>query len=780
MDYQPSTINHQPESMSLSGINFSGLSSGIDTESIINQLLRIDRQPMVALQKKQQKIQQQQAGIGQISAILSGMQVAATALDSLSSFALVSGTSSDESVATITAESGAQPGIHTLQITQLAQAHRLASAAQSSQTAALGASGQIVINGKAINIAATDSLQAIAANINSAQAGVNAGIISTAANSYTLVLTSSNTGAANAIRLSDTAGGTILQSALGFIGPATSVRSPITNGAASELFSDSSTSIGTLLGLTSPQAGTIQINGTGVSIDFATDSLTSIANKINTAGIAGVNASVVTTTDPASGANRVQLQITGASTPSFTDSNNILTNLGVLQNSFSNQVAAGKDAGFIIDGLSATRSSNTLTDVISGVTINLLKDTGAPTASITISADTDTIKQNIKTFINQYNQLVSAVNNLASYDPQSQATGPLFGDVTVQNVVNSVTDILTGAVTGLTGSNTMLSQIGITLDSTGTLNLNESDLDAALSSNLQGVARIFQAAGVAADSGISFISSTDKTKPGGSAGYAVNITQLASQASVTAGTTHTANDNPSTETLTFTGGQFGANGRTLLLNSNSTLDDIISQINGDSMISRVLTASQVGGQLTLTAKQYGSAYNFTVVSSQAAAANNSGIGNTPVSATAVDVAGTINGEAATGNGQFLTGSAGNPNTDGLQIRVTSTTTGDHGTITFTKGLADQIKYYAQSATDYINGSLTLYNNSLSDEVNDISSEISDMQSRLSNEETYLRRQFTSMETALAQLKAAGSGLSALAGLTNTSSHSSSSSSSSSQ
>src|SRR5262249_15130997 len=94
---------------------------------------------------------------------------------------------------------------------------------------------------------------------------------------------------------------------------------PIANGAASGLFSDSATSIGTLVGLTAPQSGTVQINGTSVSIDLATDSLSSIAGKINGAGIAGVTANVVATTDPVSGASRQQLQITGASgTPSFT------------------------------------------------------------------------------------------------------------------------------------------------------------------------------------------------------------------------------------------------------------------------------------------------------------------------------------------------------------------------------------------------------------------------------------------------------------------------------
>jgi len=747
--------------MSLSGINFSGLGSGIDTESIIQQLLKLQQRPITVLQQRQQQIQAQQTGINQVSAILAGFQAAAAALDNLTSFSLVKGSSADTTIATVTAESGAQAGSHTLQVTQLAQAHRLGSAALSSQDDALGVSGQVVINGKAINVSATDSLQTIASNINSAKVGVNASIVSTTTDSYTLVLTSANTGTANTISLSDTAGGAILQTTLGLIGAGTSIRSPITNGAASNLFSDSSTSVGTLLGLTAPQSGTIQINGTNVAIDFATDSLSAIATKINNAGITGVTASIVTATDPVSGASKQRLQITGSSTPTFTDANNIMTNLGILQNTPTQQLTAAKDATFVLDGLNITRSSNTVTDVLSGVTIKLLKDADSPTTQIDITSDIDTIKQNIQTFVNQYNQLVRTVNNLASYDSETKVTGPLFGDVTVQNVVNSVTAVLTGSIQGLTGSKTLLSQIGITLDSTGILNVNEADLTAALESNLSEVARIFQAAGVATDSSIAFISSTEKTKASTSAGYAVEITQLATQAGLTAGTAHTADDNPDVEVLTFTGTQFGASGYTINLNANSTLDGIISQINADKTLSNVVKASRSGNQLVLTARQYGSDYNFTVVSSQAAAANNSGIGNTPVSATGLDVAGTINGEAATGKGQFLTGNEGNSTTEGLQIRVTSTTIGSKGTLTFTKGVADQIKFLAQDATDFIDGSLTLYSKALGEQVTDIQEQITRLQEQIKDEEVRLRTQFAAMEAAVTRIRSSASGLSQL-------------------
>src|SRR5262249_22560584 len=151
------------------------------------------------------------------------------------------------------------------------------------------------------------------------------------------------------------------------------------------------------------------------------------------------------------------------STPTFTDASNILTNLGVLQNSVTTQLVAAKDATFKLDGMDITRSSNTISDVISGVTLTLLKDSGSPSTQITVASDTETIKKNIQTFVSQYNQLSKTVGNLSQFDPDTLVGGPLFGDVITQGLMDSITDIFTGSVSGLSGSRVTLAQIGIKL-----------------------------------------------------------------------------------------------------------------------------------------------------------------------------------------------------------------------------------------------------------------------------------------------------------------------------
>src|SRR5579884_983017 len=201
--------------MSISGINFSGLSTGIDTEQIIQQMLQIDKRPEELMKNQQALLQQRQAAYNSVSAQLLGLQAAAGTLDSLRAFDLVTASSSDSTVATVTAQTGAQTGAHDITVTTLAKAQKLSSAAQSSQTSPLNFTGQIIINGKAINVQASDSLQTLAANINAVQAGVSASIISPSPNQYYLTLGSNNTGLQGQISISDTAGNTFLGATLG-------------------------------------------------------------------------------------------------------------------------------------------------------------------------------------------------------------------------------------------------------------------------------------------------------------------------------------------------------------------------------------------------------------------------------------------------------------------------------------------------------------------------------------------------------------------------------------
>jgi flagellar hook-associated protein 2 len=152
-----------------------------------------------------------------------------------------------------------------------------------------------------------------------------------------------------------------------------------------------------------------------------------------------------------------------------------------------------------------------------------------------------------------------------------------------------------------------------------------------------------------------------------------------------------------------------------------------------------------------------------VTSNLTAGADNSGIGSAGAAVNGLDVAGTINGEAATGSGQFLMGNTGNATTEGLQIQYTGNTTGAVGSVTLNRGIASLLSYRMESFTDSVNGLLTSVDRALTDQIEDLNDRITSTQERLAVREETLRKRFTAMEEAIGRLNAQSSQFGAVFG-----------------
>lgn len=748
--------------MATSGINFSGLISGMDTESLIQQIIQVESRRKTVWSNQQAQLTQRLSSLQALQAQLLGFQSAISQVTVQTAFKSATATSSSESVARVTANSEAAPGAYLLEVSQLATNHKIGTSAHASSSDALGLSGSFVVNGKQVTVVASDNLRDIAARINNAKAGVTASVLSVSSSEHYLVLTAQNSGASNAISLNDLGSDNVLQS-LGLVTATTSLKNPITNGAQSDKFADTSTAIDTLMALTNAPSGTIQINGVNIAIDLASDSLNAIASKINGAS-AGVTASVVTADD--NGTTRYRLQITGASTPTFTDDQHILETIGILKSGYGNELVQAKDAQFKIDNMSLTSSTNVLTNIIQGVTITLMDAdaTNPKRTTITVSRDIGSIKNAIQGFVKAYNDTIDLIKKYDYFDTETYETGPLFGNATVNALVSDLMATVSGTVAGLTSDMSMLAQVGITLDPTGSgkLVLKDSEMENALNNRLEDVERLFRVMGSTSDPRLTYVIATSKTKATGTP-LIVQITQVATQAQATATVAQTQ-ASTTTERLTFSGALFNNTEYSITLNAGNTIDDTIVQINADATLSRYLVASKdANGRLVLTSKLYGAKAAFTVVSDQAAASDNTGIGSAPISVQGQDVAGTINGEPATGDGQFLTGNSGNATTDGLQIRVTATTTGIIGTVTVTRGIADQVFQLVQRFTDSINGTLTDETKNIQQQIDEIKQRISAFDEAMRRRANDLRAQFTRMETALNKMRNDAMRLTALLG-----------------
>jgi len=245
-----------------------------------------------------------------------------------------------------------------------------------------------------------------------------------------------------------------------------------------------------------------------VNLTSANDTVAGLAAAINSAtGNPGVTATVITGTD---GAHLIlSSTLTGAANSiqvAETDGGTALSALTYSTASTTNYIenTPAQDAAFSISGINHTSASNTVSDALSGVTLNLLATTAAGTGAgssvnLTVANDTAAITTNIGAFVTAYNALESSIASLRSYDSTTHTAGPMLGDALLTGIQNEVRSVLYGLVNTGSAAYTSLASVGITTKSDGTLNFNSSKLQTALTAAPSAVSALFSGAnGVAA------------------------------------------------------------------------------------------------------------------------------------------------------------------------------------------------------------------------------------------------------------------------------------------
>ncbi|HRJ27205.1 MAG TPA: flagellar filament capping protein FliD [Fimbriimonadaceae bacterium] len=754
----------------MQGISFNGIGSGLDTQSLIRQLISIEQIPIQRMQAQQRALNARMSAVDQFNSALKSLATSAGLLNNAASFNPVRANSSDSSVATISAGAGASAGVYQLEVMRLAQSQKIASnvnglesTTKSLQDMGLwNGNGNFVINGKGISVAATDTLTTLAQKINSANAGVTASLIDGGAGKAYLSLTSNSTGEANRMQLSDVGADGVL-SQLGIVSGAVSIREPIVGGAASSRFSSNSTALGAMTGSTGIFSGTVTV-GTGSITVSGSDTLQSIADKINNpANGTGATALVTSTTE--NGVTRHRLEITGTTT--FGNEGNFWQNLGVTQRAMGNTLVAAQDAEFKLDGVTLKSATNSVTTVIPGATLTLLKAdvTTPPKTTLSMTRDNEQIKKNIKGFVEAFNNVVDYIDQTTSFNKETFQSGPLFGDAMVQQFENSISTMLFNNVTPDGAKFRNLTQLGFALDDKGKIKVDEAVLDKAIAEDVDAVSAVLRSTGSTTGADLSFIAGTNKTKSSSAAGYNIQINQAATKGSII-GAKSQDSANPLAETLTFNGGLFGNQPINIILNAGNDLAATIQQLNNDSRLKDLILAENDNGKLKITSKRFGSPGDFTVVSDQEADTNNSSIGFGGLAGTytaGLNVAGTINGEAATGSGQLLTGNSGNENTEGLQIMYTGSATGNLGTVRYTSALASRTGNLLDSFTDTVNGLTSATSTGIKSQIDQLSSSIESLTSQITVKQETLRRKFAVMEQTLSQLQGQSNRLGAIAG-----------------
>ena len=154
--------------------------------------------------------------------------------------------------------------------------------------------------------------------------------------------------------------------------------------------------------------------------------------------------------------------------------------------SFSTQQSAA-NASLVVDGTTFARATNTVTDIIPGVTLSLAAGTSGSTANIVVNRDDSQVKTKITDFVSAYNNARSKLRSLSS----AEDAGALKSDSVFKNLTKSIHDIVLNTSSTPGTSVVRLSDIGISIDKTGVLNVASSTLDEVLKNNLSDVIKIF-------------------------------------------------------------------------------------------------------------------------------------------------------------------------------------------------------------------------------------------------------------------------------------------------
>ncbi|MBA4397183.1 MAG: flagellar hook protein [Syntrophus sp. (in: bacteria)] len=867
----------------------SGLSSGFDWRSMIDQLISIERRRVELVSTKKTNQEQKLAEWQSLNTRLLALKTAASGLKSSSDFNVFKSAMTTDSASvkasdllTAAASATASVGSYTLKVNNTATAQKLSSASFTVSSAALGAgyAGDILINGKAIQITAADTLISLRDKINNANSGadptgVTAGLTSYGAGDHRLVLTSATTGAAGIGLLNG--GATDILNLFGFADTGRTAKNHLAGGDRTDRFISSTESIRSLLGLTTAQtagAGEIVINGQAVgAIDLSTDTLSTLQTKFTNAGL---TASI--TTETKDNKTYYRLMVAGASN-TYTDKNNILETLGMIRGGVSDvagvtgdiantsagavitantlikdidgytgyldtdyilmegtdtdgvsvpgdtrlelsdattvadllskiesvfgdvtasitgdgrimvvdntpgasplavkvgtknfggtaddtlkfdadgdlgnavtvrkrQLVAGADASVTVDGVTVTRATNTIDDILTGVTLDLLKADAGTTVTLNIGRDIDALMAKINTFVTSYNNIAAYIRTQTSYDEtKRQAGGILFADGTLASVKSDLTSILTRSVKGVAANYATLGLAGVSVGRDGQLVVDDSKLRGFLNTNFSDIQKLFSATGTTGTGTLAYITHGIDTKEGE---YTVHIDTAATRStSAPSDSTGLSGD----ETLTITAGSASA---TVNLTGGMTMTQIVNAVNSE--LSKGLYAVNVtasadsGGRLVLTHNSYGSDSAFSIQQQN----NLLWTGGDQAVNNGLDVAGTINGEAATGKGQTLTGNIGEANIAGLVVKYTGETGGaDVGTARLSFGVAELFNRTLFHVTDSIDGYVSFKQQSLQSNIKGFQTQMDAMNARLERKQEQMINRFVRMEVALQQIQ----------------------------
>lgn len=281
-----------------------------------------------------------------------------------------------------------------------------------------------------------------------------------------------------------------------------------------------------------------------ITIDDSNNSLNGLKDAINDADI-GVQASIVddgtngyklVLRGPSGANNEMRLEIVEDGTTAGDAANTDASGLSVfsfVEDTDDNvadgqltELEGGQDAAFTVNGLSVTRSSNQIDDVVEGFKFTLSDDSADP-FTINVTRDTLVAEDAVRGFVDAFNTFLETVEplmgfNEAEEEGEEDFFGSLHREPTSRAMLSSIRNAIASSVTAVTGDFTALTNVGIRTELDGTLTINEDDFRLAFDENFDLVKELFSPITTSSSDKITVNGFGEQTVPGA---YEVVITQ---------------------------------------------------------------------------------------------------------------------------------------------------------------------------------------------------------------------------------------------------------------
>ncbi|MGF1510173.1 MAG: flagellar filament capping protein FliD [Myxococcota bacterium] len=723
-------------------VSVGGLASGLDTNSIITQLLELERRPIQQLEAQVQQLAARQARYVALEPSLNALRSAVGALGNRNVLEQPRITNSNEAIARIAATPEALNGAFDLQVTQLARAGRRASQGLGDADAVGSGPGTFAVRsgpaGAVLSVAVDEntSLRDLANAINAQDGDVAAAVINdgTAENANRLVLTSARTGRENDIQI--VTNDTILQF------DATVVEAAVADEANGTAYTGTVTSSGTYLGDVSRtiiveilESGPVGVATYRVSFDGGVT-----FDDNDGAGFA----TSAGASDLGLDGQGVQVAFSEGGSLSEGDRFTIDVTAPVLQEA--------ADAVFTLNGILQTRPSNTVDDALEGVTIDLLSADPEAVTDFAIQPDDASIVDRVDAFVEAFNEIVSGIREQQQFDPTTQTGGPLLGDTTANRIISNLRSALNRPAENVTTGVRRLVDLGIETQADGGIALDRSVLEELLASDRDAVLAVLTSSADGSVDALSVSARPNDIAPGS---YAVNVVTPPERARVLA-PAPISGPLTADETLTFEFNDDASNPDatssvfTVALQAGDSASRIVDRLNSAFATQGVALEASVVADALAIESDFGSDFFFSVASDRPAGEGTTQLGTTGRSDSGVDIAGTVGGEPATGRGSSLTASG---RLDGLVVTYTGSESGRVGAAVLTTGLAE---IFESSVDTLVSGSdsvIGLRNAAIQDQIDRLNQRIEAQNERLARTQARLEAEFANLEVTLSQLQA---------------------------